>query len=83
MQESLEEINLEGNNISEIESGTFSGLKHLRIVNLRNNSLRTLPRSSLKVSPTMGKVLRMIQIMHYSVSRYQLDLPRVFQPLPL
>ena len=54
MQESLEEINLEGNNISEIESGTFSGLKHLRIVNLRNNALKTLPRSSLKVSSFIG-----------------------------
>ena len=60
MQESLEEINLEGNNISEIESGTFSGLKHLRIVNLRNNALRTLPRSSLKVSPSIGMVLRLL-----------------------
>ena len=57
MQESLEKINLEGNNISVIEAGTFSGLEHLRFVNLRNNSLTTLPRSSLKVSPTLGKVL--------------------------
>ena len=60
MQESLEKINLEGNNISEIESGTFSGLKHLNIVNLRNNSLRTLPRSSLKVSPSKGMVLELL-----------------------
>ena len=60
MQESLEEINLEGNNISEIESGTFSGLKYLNNVNLRNNSLRTLPRSSLKVSPSKGMVLELL-----------------------
>ena len=80
MQESLEEINLEGNNISEIESGTFSGLKHLRSVNLRNNSLKTLPRSSLKVSPTMGKVPRLLQTMYFSISRFQVDLPCVFQP---
>ena len=59
MQESLEEINLEGNNISEIESGTFSGLQHLRIANLRNNALKTLPRSSLKVPPSMGMVFRL------------------------
>ena len=60
MQESLEEINLEGNNISEIESGTFSGLQHLRIVNLRNNALKTLPRSSLKVPTSMGMVLKIV-----------------------
>merc|ERR1719458_499955 len=48
--DSLEEIKLEANNISEIAPGTFFGLNHLRNVNLRSNSLTRLPRASLQVS---------------------------------
>ena len=54
-QESLKEINLEGNNITEIGSGTFLGLPNLKNVNLKNNSLQTLPRNSLKVTNSLGK----------------------------
>ena len=55
-QESLKEINLEGNNITEIVSGTFLGLPKLKNVNLQNNSLKTLPQNSLKVTNSLGKL---------------------------
>ena len=48
-QESLQEINLEGNKISKIAAGTFSDLSSLRSVNLRNNLLRTVSRISLQI----------------------------------
>ena len=50
----MEEINLEGNNITEIESGTFLGLSRLKYVNLESNFLKTLSMNSLKVSNSVG-----------------------------
>ena len=54
-QESLEDINFEGNNITEIGSGTFLGLPNLKNVNLKANLLKTLPQSSLKMANSLGK----------------------------
>ena len=82
-QESLEEINLEGNNITEIESGTFLSLSRLNNVNLRNNSLKTLPRNSLKVSNSVGKMNTLETLSYFSYSRQLLHLPSLFQPIPL
>ena len=49
-QDSIEEINLEGNNISDVGPG----LQSLQRVNLMNNVIKTLPRDSLKVSNFEG-----------------------------
>ena len=51
----MKEINLKGNNISEISSGTFLGLPSIKKVNLNNNSLKTLPQDSLKISNLHSK----------------------------
>ena len=46
----IEEINLQGNNISDVGPGTFSGLQNLHRVNLMNNVRKTVPRDSLEIS---------------------------------
>ena len=48
-QESLEEINLEGNRISQISAGVFTDLPRLKSVNLKQNLLRTVARNSLQI----------------------------------
>ena len=48
-QESLEEINLEGNRISKISAGVFTDLPRLKSVNLKQNLLRTVARNSLQI----------------------------------
>ena len=53
-QDSIEELNLRQNNISDLGSGSFAGLRNLRAIDLRYNSLRTIPRNSLKISPLAG-----------------------------
>ena len=53
LQESLQEINLEGNKISKIAAGTFAELPYLKSVNLKANLLQTITRNSLKLVGTM------------------------------
>ena len=48
-QESLQEINLEGNKITDVAAGTFSDLPSLKSVNLRHNLLRRVSRNSLQL----------------------------------
>lgn len=55
LQDSIEEINLSSNNISDLGSGSFGGLVHLRRVDLRANSLATLPQGTLKINPMAGQ----------------------------
>ena len=54
-QESLEEINLKGNKISEISASTFVDLPNIESVNLQNNFLKTVARNSLQLFQTAGK----------------------------
>ena len=56
-QESLEEINLEGNKISSIAAGTFVDLPNLKRVNLQENKLKTVARNSLQLFKTVGKFI--------------------------
>ena len=55
VQDSIEEINLRQNNISDLGSASFAGLQNLKLVDLRNNALRTIPRNSLKISSVSGQ----------------------------
>ena len=80
--ESMEEINLEGNNISEISSGTFLGLPSIKKVNLYNNSLKTLPQDSLKISNLHSKSIHTKTFTEILISRF-IHLPYLFQPIPV
>lgn len=52
--DSLEDVNLASNNISDLGSTAFAGLQNLKRVDLRNNQLTTIPRNSLKISHAAG-----------------------------
>ena len=54
-QDSIQEINLSANNVSDLGSGSFGGLLHLKHVDLRDNSLRSIPQGSIKINPMAGE----------------------------